>query len=354
MSYSNALHFLQSKTTVCELINQFGARIAVCPDWNARVMTSSCNGLNGESLGYINVPAIESGSDFQNQFGGENQLLFPYFPDFSDYPKYTIHEGPFEIINKQSSFHLTLSRVVANEHQNTCWLRKLTLLDADLLADSFSDEVLDVLSHPETSHVSYSSQNTLLNQGTQFAQNKNFKNLLFPQIKSSLNATPFSVVLLPVREGIDDLLGPAMHVESFAPLPRRRLLWTKPIALFRADGVLDAQLTVSRRRTLYFCGAIDMRAGILTILQFSEESSENDLADCDPAIRVINHGHKSNRDLPFYDICIAATSEELKTGESTTLFHTTTHIITDREKLAFLTQKIFGVRFADLLTFITH
>jgi hypothetical protein len=99
---------------------------------------------------------------------------------------------------------------------------------------------------------------------------------------------------------------------------------------------------------------VDCRAGILTILHFSEESSKNEITDMDPAIQAYNHHHDRLGELPFYEIRISASKELLGTGESTMLHQTTTHIMADLEALTFLTRSIFGVDFGEILTFVSH
>ena len=44
MSYREAKEFLDQHTGVVELSDGGGARVAVCPGWQGRVMTSTCGG----------------------------------------------------------------------------------------------------------------------------------------------------------------------------------------------------------------------------------------------------------------------------------------------------------------------
>ena len=50
MSYGEDREFLAKHTKVVELTNEDGARVAVTPDWQGRVMTSTCDGPNGEFI----------------------------------------------------------------------------------------------------------------------------------------------------------------------------------------------------------------------------------------------------------------------------------------------------------------
>ena len=61
MSYGEARDFLAKHTKLVELTNEEGARVAVCPEWQGRVMTSTCGGLDGPSFGFVNHEFIEAG-----------------------------------------------------------------------------------------------------------------------------------------------------------------------------------------------------------------------------------------------------------------------------------------------------
>src|SRR6266581_844212 len=62
MTYGQARDFLTKHTKVLELSNEDGGRVAICPEYQGRVMTSTCGGLDGKSFGWINRTFIEKGS----------------------------------------------------------------------------------------------------------------------------------------------------------------------------------------------------------------------------------------------------------------------------------------------------
>ena len=61
MSYGEAREFLAKHTELVELTNDDGARVAVCPEWQGRVMTSTCGGMEGLSFGFVNDEFITAG-----------------------------------------------------------------------------------------------------------------------------------------------------------------------------------------------------------------------------------------------------------------------------------------------------
>ena len=86
MSYGDVREFLAKHTQLIELTNDNGARVAVCPEWQGRVMTSTCGGMEGLSFGFVNNEFITAGKAnlHFNNFGAEERLwLSPEGGQFS-------------------------------------------------------------------------------------------------------------------------------------------------------------------------------------------------------------------------------------------------------------------------------
>jgi len=115
--FKEDLNFLQAKTGVIVLSTRDGqAMVAVNPDIQGRVMTSTTKGPEGLSLGWINQELIGSGQNniHMNAFGGEDRFwLGPEGGQFSLFFKngspfdldhwFTpppINEGSFELVSK--------------------------------------------------------------------------------------------------------------------------------------------------------------------------------------------------------------------------------------------------------------
>ena len=85
MTYAETVAFLKKHTKVVELTDG-NARVAICPEWQGRVMTSTCGGPNGQSFGFVNDEFINAGKpnlNFNN-YGGEERLwLSPEGGQFS-------------------------------------------------------------------------------------------------------------------------------------------------------------------------------------------------------------------------------------------------------------------------------
>ena len=75
-NYGTVRDFLVAHTNVVELTGENGERVAICPEYQGRVMTSTCGDLEGRSLGWVNKSFIEKGEKDPhfNNYGGEDRL----------------------------------------------------------------------------------------------------------------------------------------------------------------------------------------------------------------------------------------------------------------------------------------
>src|SRR6185295_14981950 len=53
-TYGEAFNFLVAHTKVIQLTGENGERVAICPEYQGRVMTSTTNDLEGLSHGWVN------------------------------------------------------------------------------------------------------------------------------------------------------------------------------------------------------------------------------------------------------------------------------------------------------------
>ncbi len=125
-NYGQARDFLASHTSVVELTGEDGERVAICPDYQGRVMTSTTGDLQGHSLGWINRTFIEKGVPDKhfNNYGGEDRLwLGPEGGPFSlwfapgaeqDLANWitpaALNDGAFKVVSSKQDPYYRLSR----------------------------------------------------------------------------------------------------------------------------------------------------------------------------------------------------------------------------------------------------
>lgn len=252
VSYRNGLFYLGSKTRVLELCNQFGGRVIVCPEWNGRVMTSTCDGLDGGSFGLINVKAIDSEEvdDSFAFYGGEDQLtLSPEGGPFSLYyatiadDKFSgppellamptgYREGAFSVDSLPQDPEVRMRRALkmtnlAGMQFDLDLVRTVHLLAPREISGAFGDAVAVTLEQADVNYVAFSCSNTMINRG---AAHSKLSGLISLRLRSMFNSGQNTIAVIPYRRGSDEELGPAVCTDFSAPprtdvsacCPRRR------------------------------------------------------------------------------------------------------------------------------------
>lgn len=290
VSYRNAINFLGTKTTVIELCNQFGGRVAVCPDWNGRVMTSTCNGLDGGSFGMIDVAAINACpvGQISPLSGGEDQMsLSPQEGPFSLLAPVRLDDqkrGPLEPPELLSPYsdgifivdsvppapeiRMRRSISVANlaaSRFDLDLVRTVRLLGTRDISSIFGDSVAVALEQMDVSCVGFVTTNSLANRGQNHDRSTGLISLM---VRSMYNSGADTVAIIPFRKGPKEKLGPTACSDFFGAAPHGRIRTLPDAAILRADGKGRCQIGLSRRRAVSQCASIDFREGVLTLIAF--------------------------------------------------------------------------------------
>ncbi len=376
MSYGDAREFLAKHTRLVELVGAGGARVAVCPDWQGRVMTSTCDGMAGPSFGFINRQFIEAGKldPRFNNYGAEDRMwLSPEGGKFSLWFKpgaeqtldnwYTapaINEGAYRVTSDvndpycRMETQLKLQNASATEF-DLAVDREVRLLDEADLVGLFGAAAA-LLSGDGTQMVAYETINSITNRGPAITRDGG---LLSIWILGMQNSGPETVVVVPYREGGQSELGPIVKSDYFGPIPPERLKITPEAILFRADGEDRSKIGTSQHRAKNILGSIDFAAGVLTLVSFS---MPGDPAACDymnnmwglptpePYVGDVVNSYNDGPPEPgaqamgaFYEIESLSPAVALESGQSLTHHHRTLHIRAAKPILKKLAKKILGV-----------
>ncbi|HBT77509.1 MAG TPA: hypothetical protein DEB39_11455 [Planctomycetaceae bacterium] len=408
MSYRNALDYLESKTKVFELYNQLGARVAICPEWNGRVMTSTADGIDGDSFGLIRVGDIEAGMSQgpYNFFGGEDQftlspeggpfsLYYAVDPDESAIRKNQVAipvgftEDAFEVDRGTQGSSLRMRRTIRMRNLAGAQFDLDVFRTARLTADHelvaiFGDTVAAVLGQQDLSYVSYQTSTSIINRGAPIAKSSGLVSI---RARSMFNSTANHVILVPFKPGEEERFGSAVCVDFFGMPPRGRLRILPEVALLCANGKYRCQIGVSRKRVLPYLGAVDFRNGVLTLVTFNLPQSpmeyeylSNEYCEtvsnttCDfirtreyyleqmlanpseetaplyagEVVRAYSNGPSGPNDrstCPFYEFNTFSPAFELQRSEMISHHQYTTHINADRLTLEFLLRSLLNADF---------
>lgn len=377
MSYGDALDFLKKYTKPIELKDERGARVAVVPEYQGRVMTSSCGGLEGASFGFINSDYIKKGelNKHFNNYGGEERLwLSPEGGPFSLWfkpgvEKQTLddwftppafNEGEWKVVHGENknevrmAAHMKLQNT-ASTNFDLDVIRYVHLLKEKELAEIFGKVSADKMTGKDVKLVAYETGNQLTNRGPAMTKDKG---LVSMWILGMINSGPETVIVVPYKSGSEADLGPVVKSDYFGPIPADRLKVTPDAVLFRADANYRSKIGVPQKRAKNVLGSIDFKNNVLTLVSFNMPADPTkelymnnawELPQPHPyvgdVVNSYNDGPQGDKPGfgPFYEIESLSPAKELKTGESMTHLHRTIHVQADKAVLVQLAKDILGV-----------
>jgi hypothetical protein len=378
MSYGEVRDFLSQHTKVVELKDQSGACVAVTPDWQGRVMTSTCGGGDGPSLGFVNFDYIKEGKidKHMNAYGAEERLWF--CPEGGQYSLWfkpgdeqvmknwftppAFNEGGWKVVTEPKADDQRVVMSVNMKFGNASAAsfdidvtRQVNLLAADEFKKLFGATAADLVAKPGVKMVAYQTVNEFTNRGPDLSKKSG---LISMWILGMMNAGPKAVIIAPYKPGAVDELGPVVKSDYFGSVPADRLKITPEAVLFRADNNYRSKIGISQRRVKNTLGSIDFGSKVLTLVSFTmpEDPTSVDylnnmwkLPQEKPYVGdVANAYNDGPNDLgkqmgAFYEIESVSPAKELKTGESLSHTHRTIHIQADMETLKALAKEALGV-----------
>jgi len=363
--------FLRKHTRIIELKNK-NAAVAIAPDWQGRVMTSTQDGDGGLSFGWINRELIASGklSKHINAFGGEERIwLGPeggqfsiFFPKGKDFvydnwqtPQF-IDSEPWDVVSSDKASASFLTRVSVVNYSGTRFdlqvERKIVLLDeAELTKETgISSEGLK--------SVAYRSENVLTNKGA--AEWKKETGLLSVWMLGMFTPSPSVVIVIPVKDGGERSLGVKVNDNYFGKISSNRLKVEGNHIFFRADGKSRGKIGIPPLRSAGVMGSYDSDSNILTLLFCKLPSGTTDYVNSawklqdnpysGDAFNSYNDGPLADGTQmgPFYELETSSPAAALAAGKSLTHSQVTVHITGDRNLLDKIAVKTLGVSLKEI------
>lgn len=358
--------FLKKYTKIIELKNN-NAAIVLVPAWQGRVMTSTAEGDNGFSFGWVNHDLIASGKTLPhiNPFGGEERLWlgpeggqysiffskgkeFTYenwqTPDFIDTKPYDV-----EALTYTSALFTTDIKIInySNTEFNLNIKRNVILLtNEDILS-------LTGINLSGLNSVAYRSENTVTNLGHETWSKLN--GLLSVWMLGMYNPSPGVVIVIPVKEGDENKLGIMVNDNYFGKISPDRLKIIGHTIFFRADGKSRGKIGIPPLRSKGVMGSFDSQNNILTLLfcKLPEGITEyvnsawelQDNPFSGDAFNSYNDGplEDGSQMGPFYELETSSPAMALSPGKSHTHSQVTVHLTGDRKLLDSVCESTLGV-----------
>ncbi|MCY4562029.1 MAG: hypothetical protein OXC03_06990 [Flavobacteriaceae bacterium] len=349
-----------------------GQAIIVSPELQGRVMTSTLGGDTGISFGWINYDLIESQiiNPQMNAFGGEERFwLGPeggqyglYFPkadgfDFADWVVPPVIDiEPFEVVNKSENSVLFKKNTILSNYSGTTFEIEI---NREVILSSQDDIFQRLgLKQENISAVAYQTKNTVRNLGDLPWTEKTGAISIW--LLCMFNPSPQAVVVLPIVQGKDDVLGPRVNDNYFGKISEDRLKITDKTIFFKADGKSRGKIGISPQRAEIFSGSYDGDNQILTILEINQPNSTDKYVNSaweiqqnpfsGDVINSYNDGPLENGDQlgPFYELESSSPALLLNPNESHQHIQHIYHFSGSVEVLSEISQKLLGVSITEI------
>ena len=369
--FKDDLAFLRARTKVVVLSDATGqAQVAVNPDLQGRVMTSTAAGPEGLSFGWIGRDGIASGvnNPHMNSFGGEDRFwLGPEGGQFSIFFKKggpfdldhwwtppPVNEGSFDVAAQDKDrIHFRKAMKLTNYSGTEFDLevnREVRLLGAAEVA------ALGVPVPAGVKMVAYASANSITNLGAD-AWTKD-TGLLSIWILGMFNPSPATTIVVPFKPGPETDLGPAVNDAYFGKVPADRLVVREKdgVLFFSGDGKYRSKIGISPARVKPFAGSYDAANKVLTIVHLTVPEGATDYVNsmweiqekpfAGDVVNSYNDGPASPGAKPlgpFYELETSSPAAALSPGGTLTHVHTTMHFQGPEKALDEIARKALGV-----------
>jgi hypothetical protein len=381
-TFEEDYQFLKEHTDVL-LLQRGNAAIAVVPSYQGRVMTSTYNRDSGPGLGWLNYNLIEQGvlpkeerlgtlQDHIHVFGGEERfwlgpeggqfgIFFEPGTEFIFEDWHTpagIDTEEYEIVNKNS-------KEVTFSHQDTFTNWSGTKFEVEitrtvrLLTEEDIAGQLGITLPEDVEMVAYETENSIKNIGS-FEWNRE-TGMLSIWLLGMYPPTPKTTVVIPIKEGSVDHLGPKVNDSYFGEVPDNYLKVNDHTIYFKGDGTYRSKIGIVPERSLGIAGSYVEEMGVLNIVTYNEpvpipgyvnsiwEMQEEPFSG--DVINAYNDGAPAPGEDPlgpFYELETSSPAANLNPGETMQHSQTTIHFKGPDEVIDQISNRLLGVSLKEI------
>lgn len=383
-AFEQDLALLEEHTDVI-VLKSGERRVAVVPQYQGRVMTSTTDVRSNTSFGWLNDEAIKKGvlppderkgtlEEHIHVFGGEERLwLGPEGGQFSIFFKPgdpfefehwvtppSIDTLPFTLVSQSDSEARFSHESELLNYSGTQFSirieRTVRLINTDKI-----DELLDLRLSGETQFVAYETENLLVNTGDQSWTRDS--GTLSIWLLGMYKPSPGTTVVIPFNKGSQEQLGPVVNDAYFGKVPPDYLTVKPPVIFFKGDGTLRSKIGISPIRSKGIAGSYDAEGNVLNLVIYNvpkqHEGYVNSMWEIQEqpfdgdAINAYNDGSPGPglEPLgPFYELETSSPAAALKPGESIRHIQQTIHLTGSEKSLDAIALKTLGVSINEIRT----
>ncbi len=363
----------QRKTPILLYDEKFKNMVLVCPEYQGRVISSTADGLEGYSHGWVNYDLIGSGEyqDQFNAFGGEDRIwLGPEGGQFSlffkpktkfEYENWNVPDELdrqiFEIVSIGSTEVSLFKKVVvqnyADQKLEIAISRQIKLLSPSAFLYNHGVEY-----NEKVKAVGFESNNFIRNSGpTEWNQKTGMPSIW---ILGMFKPSPTATVVIPYKGGPESSMGSVVTDDYFGKVPADRLIIDPKVLYLKADGHLRTKIGVNTYRAKPICGSFDEERSTLTIIEYSLPDTASQYVNSQwkiqdkpfagDVVNAYNDGPLQNGTQlgPFYEIESSSPAAFLKPQETLQHKHATIHFTGSDAVLNPIALKLLGVSIQEI------
>ena len=367
------LNFLSAKDSVHILTDETGkAQIIVSAKYQAKVFTSTANGLNGSSLGYVNYRAIDSGvfDPHMNGYGGENRFWLG--PEGG---KYSVFFAPgveqiFDNWHTPKPIDTEAWKITSFDKNHISLMKEMSVvnyagtalhLSADrvisLIGRPLIESTLGLNLTPKVDVVAYATDNKIINLND-FEWTKETGAVCIWML-DMFNPGPKATTFIPFNQGDESEMGKIVTSDYFGEIPVDRLQVKDHLIYLKTDGQYRSKLGLNGKRTAAIAGNYDPDRKRLTVVTFDVDREAIYLnqewnPDRDPlqgdAMNAYNDGPLEDGSImgPFLELESVSPAAFLKPMEALSHKHSVFHFIGEETDLEPIIKQLFGVTSSEI------
>lgn len=354
--------FLQKhKETILLKEKEGQSQLAIVPDYQGRVMTSTAQGEEGKSYGWINHELIASGAIQPkiNAVGGEDRFwLGPeggqysiFFPpgasfDFANWKTPTVLDTePFDISSVSADRAVFEKRFQLRNYQGFVFDLKVER-EVSIFSKKEIEQNLGITLNEDCAYVGYQSQNKVINQNEEAWSID--KGLLSIWILGMFAPSEETVILLPYKDSLQ------LNSAYFGSIDNSRLQADSGVVYFRGDGKYRSKIGLPPANATGLIGSYDPGNQVLTIVKHSFNGDSlyvNSLWEHQEypyrgdVVNAYNDGPLADGSQlgPFYELESSSSAKALQPGEAMTHIHATFHFEGEQEAIYRIAQEALGI-----------
>jgi hypothetical protein len=360
------LNYLSKKDSIIVLSDDNNhAQIIVSPKYQAKVFTSSTDGAEGKSLGFVNYKVLDSGEidEHMNGYGGENRFwIGPEGGKYSVYfesGKEQVYDNwhtpkPIDIEPWEVSYINRKNVSLKKEMEVTNYLgyqlklrvdRNISLIETPEIMFG-----LGIQMKPAVKAVAYATENTITNLND-FSWTTETGTICI-WILDMFNPAQKAVTFAPFNEGNESESGKIVTSDYFGEIPTDRLKIDESMVYLKTDGKYRSKIGLNGRRTKSIAGNYDPDSKHLIVITFEVDPAavylnqewnpgKNPLVG--DAINAYNDGVLADGSImgPFLELESVSPAAFLAPLKSISHKHVVYHFIGEENDLNPIAEKLF-------------